>query len=277
VLGGIGAGVFSLGIGGLGYWTWLTQGWLRDERARADKAQAASLEAAIAKEADRTDIEGQLVAFAASPGQWASDGVPGEEVSPYTRRLLGELNKADLSLQSALSAAGRNVLTLTKSAQRPYLASDLNGDIYLRRKPASRQCKAIVVAVDQVGKTRFQNVLRDGTAWADYLKACAFDVEHLVNPTHQQALAAFNKIRFDGSTQRQPIANTCLLFFFSGGGIQDGRDSLILLSDSMSRNELVVREKTIDVATLSGHMREIAAASVLVLDTAFPDVAKRRS
>lgn len=276
VLGGIGAGVFSLGIGGLGYWTWLTQGRLRDERARADKAQAASLDAAITREADRTDIEGQLVAFAASPGQYAWDGAPGEETSPYTKRVLDELKTPSVSLQSALSAAGRNVLILTKSEQRPYLASDLNGDIYLRRKPSSRQCKAIVVAVDQVGKTRFANVLRDGTAWADYLRSCAFEVEHLVNPTHQQTVAAFDRIRFSASPQSRPVANTLLLFFFSGGGSQDGRDPLILFADSMSRNELIVRDKTMDVGALSRQMRDIAAASVLVLDTAFPDVDKRR-
>jgi hypothetical protein len=67
------------------------------------------------------------------------------------------------------------------------------------------------------------------------------------------------------------VANTCVFFFFSGGGIQDGRDPLILASDSMNRNELVVREKALNVATLSSFMREIASASLLVLDTAFPD------
>jgi hypothetical protein len=35
--------------------------------------------------------------------------------------------------------------------------------------------------------------------------------------------------------------------------------------------ELVVREKALNVATLSSFMREIASASLLVLDTAFPD------
>jgi len=121
--------------------------------------------------------------------------------------------------------------------------------------------------VDQAGATRFTNVLRDGSAWADFLRTCGFEVTHLVNPTYQQTLAAFDKIRFAPT----PAANTCSFFFFSGGGIRDGRDLLLLASDSMNRNELVVRTRALEVAALATAMREAAAASVLVLDTAFPD------
>jgi len=139
------------------------------------------------------------------------------------------------------------------------------------------------VAVDQVGTTRFANVLRDGAAWADFLPKCGFEVTHLTNPTHQEIIDACNKIRFAGSPDRlpygtgpksgrapKPAADTCLFFFFSGGGIKDGSDLLLLPSDSMNRKELVVRERAIDVAMLTTVLREAAAASLLVLDTAFP-------
>jgi hypothetical protein len=264
LLGGIGAGIASLGIGGLGYSTWLTQRRLRAERDRADKAQSASVAALKAREAGRTDIEGQLVAFAASPGEFASDGVPGEQNSPYTKRLLEELDNPDASLQEALSRASRKVLDLTNSAQRPYLATDLNGDVYLRRQPPSRQCQAVVVAVDQVGTLRYENVLRDGTAWARFLRACGFEVTQLTNPTHQDVISAMEKVRFPATS------NSCLFFFFSGGGIKDGSDLLLLPSDSINRNELVVRERAVDVTMLTTAMRTAAAASILVLDTAFP-------
>ena len=164
----------------------------------------------FAREAGRTDIEGQLAAFAASPGQFASDGVAGEGNSPYTERLLQELENPDVALQVALSGASKKVLRLTNSSQRPYLASDLSGDIYLRRKPATRQCKAIVAAVDHAGSTRF-------------------------------------------------------------GGIRDGSELLLLAADTMNEHERVVRNNAIPVGALSAFMREAAAASVLVLDTAFPD------
>jgi hypothetical protein len=287
ILAGIGAGIFSCGIGGLGYWTWLTQGRLRDERVRADRAQAASLDAAVAREAGRTDLAGQISAFAASPGQLASDGVAGEETSPYTKRLLDKLAKADMSLQQALAAASREVLLLTKSAQRPYLATDLNGDLYLQKKPASRHCKAIVAAVDQTGTTRFANVLRDGTAWAAFLQKCGFEVIHLANPTYQQVISTIDQLRFEGASERlafgtrpkfgtapDPPPNTCLLFFFSGGGIRDGNALYLLASDSMNAKDFIVPQRAIDVGRLSTVMREAAAASVLVLDTAFPDPAR---
>src|SRR3954464_1698350 len=268
LLAGIGAGIASLGIGGLGYSAWLTQGRLRDERSRADRAHAASVEALKTREASRTDIQGQLVAFAASPGEFASDGVPGEQNSPYTKRLLEELKDPNASLQEALSRAGRKVLDLTDSKQRPYLATDLNGDVYLRRQPSSRQCHAVVLAVDQVGTTRFQNVLRDGMAWADVLRECGFEVTHLANPTHQDIISALDKVRVAGSPR--PAANSLFFFFFSGAGIKDGSDLLLLPFDSMNRKDLVVRDRTIDVATVTTAMREAAAASILVLDTAFP-------
>ena len=161
----------------LSYWAWRAERRFRDERERAEQAQAASLEAAIRREAARVDIEGQLVAFAASPGQLAADGVQGEENSPYTKRLLEELADPNASVQTALSRASRKVLLLTNASQRPYLASDMNGDIYLRQQPPSRQCKAIVVAVDRAGKTTFANVARDGTAWAAFLATCGFEVD----------------------------------------------------------------------------------------------------
>ncbi len=287
VLAGIGAGVFSLGIGGASYWAWRAERRFRHERERAEQAQAASLEAAIHREAARVDIEGQLVAFAASPGQLAADGVQGEENSPYTKRLLEELADPNASVQTALSRASRKVLLLTNSSQRPYLASDMNGDIYLRQQPPSRQCKAIVVAVDRAGKTTFANVARDGTAWAAFLATCGFEVTHLANPTHRQLLETMARVRFDSSPEPptgmnarvpragKPKPNTCLLFFFSGGGSQVDRDLLLFASDTLTERELIDPARALDVAVLSSQMREIAAASVVVLDTAFPRITSR--
>ena len=287
VLAGIGAGVFSLGIGGVSYWAWRAERRFRDERERAEQAHAASLEAAIRREAARVDIEGQLVAFAASPGQLAADGVQGEENSPYTKRLLEELADPSASVQTALSRASRKVLLLTNSSQRPYLASDMNGDIYLRQQPPSRQCKAIVVAVDRAGKTTFANVARDGTVWAAFLATCGFEVTHLTNPTHRQLLETMARVRFDSSPEPptgmnakvpragKPKPNTCLLFFFSGGGSQVDRDLLLFASDTLTERELIDPARALDVAALSGQMREIAAASVVVLDTAFPRITSR--
>lgn len=197
VLAGIGAGVFSAGIGGVSYWAWQAELRARRERESADEARAASFDAAIRREASRTDIEGQLVAFAASPGQLALDGVEGEDRSPYTTRLLEELVDPNASVQAALSRASRKVLTLTNGSQRPYLASDMNGDLYLRQAPPSRQRQAIVVAVDQAGATRFPNVARDGTAWAAFLTTCGFTVTHLLNPKHREMIEAIDRVRFE--------------------------------------------------------------------------------
>ena len=163
----------------------------------------------------------------------------------------------------------------------------MNGDIYLRQQPASRQCQAIVVAVDHVGPSHFPNVARDGTAWTAFLTTCGFTVTHLVNPTHREMIEAIGRVSFKGSAEppgpgtpakvpgagkSRTATNSCLMFFFSGGGSQVGRDLLLLASDSLTANDRIDPGKTLQVADLASRLREAAAASVLVLDTAFPDV-----
>ena len=89
-MGLIGAGSLTVAAGGLAYWAVQAEERFRQQRQRADEAHAASVDEAIRKESLRTDIEGQLAAYAASPGQEADDGETGGN-SPYTARVLQEL------------------------------------------------------------------------------------------------------------------------------------------------------------------------------------------
>jgi hypothetical protein len=271
ILGGIGAGALSLGIGGLSYRT------IQAER-RLAAAEANSVKAAILREAARTDVEGQLVAYAASSGQLALDSSEGEQTSPYTKRLLDRLGDPGTSVQAALFLAGRDVIDLTRRQQRPFVSSDMMGDIYLHHQPASRQCKAIVVSAETVGTITFPNVPRDGDAWTAFLKARGFEVKRLSNPTYRQIVAAVDEVRFarqDAPPEKPPVSaaapNTFLLFFFSGGGARAGRDLLVLASDSLTPRDTIDASKSVTVEWLADRLRQRAAASALILDTAFPD------
>ena len=50
---------------------------------------------------------------------------------------------------------------------------------------------------------------------------------------------------------------------------------MLFASDTLTERELINPARALDVAALSGQMREIAAASVVVLDTAFPRITSR--
>jgi hypothetical protein len=293
VAAGVGAGVFSLAMGGLTYWAWRAERRYREERKRVEEAEAASFAAAVRREAGRVDIEGQLVAYAASPGQEAFDGLEGEQTSPFTKRLLEELADPNASLQTALSRAGRKVVTLTKSAQRPFVSSDLNGEIFLCRKPPSRQCKAIVVAAgESAGNYHYPNVPRDGQAWTKFLERCNFEVSYLSDPKKEQVIRAFDDLSFRNPLRapggrggcgvqvttplQAALANTCLAFVFSGGGWRVGRDLFLSVFDSFTTPTKLDRTRALDLEAIAKRMRKAAAASVLVLDTSFTDMTASR-
>ena len=99
---------------------------------------------AARREALRTDISGQIVAYATSPGQWAMDsGVDGH--SPYTGTLLRELQSPDISLWVALSRTTTQVAKATNGSQRPFISSDMNGDVFLGHPSPTRRLRALVI------------------------------------------------------------------------------------------------------------------------------------
>ena len=263
-----------LGTGGLSYWAMRAERLYREEREKVQRAQEASVEAGMLREAARTDLEGQLVAYAASPGQVAADAFKDERNSPYTKRLLEELADPSASIQVALSRAGQKVLSLTGFSQRPFVSSDMNGDIYVRHWPPSRARKALVVSVGTIGSFAFPNVPHDGDVWSAFLRTCGFDVTRLSEPTYQQLDNALRKVRFahpETDQSENTVPNTFVLFVFSGAGSREGKDLFLWASDSLKPNVRFDASRALDVEGLSTRLRNAAAASVIILDTAFPD------
>jgi hypothetical protein len=286
LIGGIGAATFSVAAAGLAYWAWSADAAFRREHVRAEEAQARSFEAATRREAMRTDIEGQLIAYAAGPHQLASDGNAGGN-SPYTSSVLAQLADVSTSLQTALSRSNKEVLVRTNGTQRPYISSDMNGDIYLKQSPTSRRCRAIVASVDSAGSVRFANVKRDALSWAAFLKP-EFDVRPLANPARHVVLDAIQAASFAQVTstpvprgvqfdrpgpgnQQKGVENTCLLLFFSGGGFQANGSQFLIAADTVVDRGTRMTATAIDVAQVARLMRDASAASFIVLDTAFPD------
>jgi hypothetical protein len=286
----IGAGTLVAASGGFAYWASNAEERFREMKRKAQEAEANSLQAVINYQASRKDIVGQLAAYATSAGHQADDGPEGGN-SPYTKAVLDELTNSDASVFSALSKAHEYVRTHSRFDQTPFLSSDLNGDIYLRR-PSSRRVKAIVASVDrQPYEQRLRNTARDAEAWHAFLQSCGFEVTVLTNPKLDKLRQAIDDARFEEVKKTgqktgslvQPVSlevkptfssvqNTMFMFFYSGTGAYRAGINYVVCDDTDFR-ELQDSWKTmLSVTELLSQARANAVASILVLDTAFTDI-----
>jgi hypothetical protein len=134
-------------------------------------------------EAARTDIRGEIVAYAVSSGGTALDTAPGYATSPYTTPLLKTLRQKDKSLIQALEDVHQEVNELSIGLQRPFLSTNMNGDVYLWHQPANRLKRAIVLSVDNPGVkpwNQLKGPLNDADAVFALLRESGFAAEELV-------------------------------------------------------------------------------------------------
>jgi hypothetical protein len=286
VIAGLGVSGLSLGLGGLALWT-------LEVRRRAEKAERESFTRAVQVEAGRTDIIGQVVAYAASPGQMAIDSLDASGHSPYTAALLKELGAEHVSLWSALSKTSMEVSRKTNGQQRPFVSSDMNGDIYLRLPSKTRRLKAIVIGVGHYASIQglsLKGVYRDVDAWAGFLRTNGFDVVLLRDPTRAAVLQAVDEFhiasdltaayfrRVGIKLKGAPIAsksttqpNTLALVFYAGFGFLSGNERYLATTDTLVAAAGTGFEvgSAISVSALERHLRERAAASVVIYDTQF--------
>jgi hypothetical protein len=269
MIGLISSGSLTITAAGLAYWGLDAENRFRKEREKANQAEQESKHAAITKEAMRSDIEGQFVAYATSPGQMGAEGIPGQN-SPYTKALLIELADPSLSLYEACFKAHFNVRCTSRIGQRPFLSTDMNGDIYLQRQPSARRRKAIVISVDRLEKSgQLYNVENDAVAWSAFLKnKCGFDVVRIKNPTGDEfgkALeAAAPPSRLDGK-------NCLSMFVFAGFGAYYRGENYLMTEDSDANRIEALPSTMIALSVVQDAMRK-SAASAIILDTNFPDL-----
>ncbi len=295
-LGLVGAGTLTVAAAGLAYWGIDAERRFRSARELAAEAQRHSIDEAIRKEAMRTDIKGQLVAYAAPPGGLAQDGKEGGN-SPFTTAVLTALKDPGTPLQLALTQAVKRVMADTENRQRPFLSTDMGGDIYFERQPPTRRRKALVFSVDRLGErtdVRFPNVERDALAWEALLNSAGFEVARLVNPKKADVKMGLAGVTFDELAKRraqgdpvlprvsflpagfkqekpavEPPDNTLAVLFFAGAGLVARGDDYLVLADTKVDTESAVVDSALNVPEVQELLRRTAAASVIVLDTNF--------
>ena len=275
-------GALTLGASGLAYWANNAERRFQKERQRVAEAQAVALENAISEAARNPNISGQITAYAASPGEFASDGEPGEN-SPYTAAVLSQLQNRDQSLLDGLMNA--HALVRTQTPQHPYLATNANADIYLRRLPATWKKRALCVSNPHFPhlKDAMINVERDAVSWTEFLGDCGFETTRLHAPT----LDAFEK-GFEwlagkpaGAPSEVPAPQRMdqeadprlfLFFFYSGIGFINGAMAALGAGDSAGEVSSDGSFRVTKALMLTPRLEAIrlnSGLSVAVLDTNF--------
>lgn len=293
----------ALGGAGLGYWGFDAERRVRQEQENTKKAAAEALEQAIVKEAMRTDIAGQLVAYAAAPGQLALDG-PQDGHSPFTQAMLEALADRSTSLLGAIARTNRRVLELSIQLnstirQRPYYSSDLNGDIFLFRRPKGQRNLALLISVDALRKPplKIPNVVRDAKAWEDLLKQAGFVTTSLTNPSLIELQRAFDKLMpppperkgaisqwpiqkaaalprtIDRATTDRAMTDDLILVFYAGFGFTIESRDFVAAADTELSDDGKSHANGLDLSQTLKRLREYFTVSVVVADTNFEDVA----
>jgi hypothetical protein len=262
---------------------------------------------AVAHEAGREDIRGQIVAYAAAFGTIEKDIATGFLTSPYTTPLVQKLRQKNKDLMEAIVDAHQQVLDTSNGEQRPMLSTSMNGPIYLYRQPPTRRKCVLAISVDHPGGgiPSLEGPPHDAEAITATLLETGFsksDMIILQNPDRGQIEEAISEVtkgfiqQSDGGAIGQlavsghmPIINigtirvqeekrapdnTLFVFFFSGHGVTVGGTEYIITKLPLSSTQVVgpkdIENHAISVNWLKAALERSAAASVIILDTHFP-------
>ncbi len=288
------AGVLTAAAGGLAWWGNDAERRFRLARARAVAAEAQSIERAIAAAAARTDLLGQILAYAAAPGEIALDGEVGG-TSPYTNAVVNALQDRDTSVIQGLLQAGEGVRVRTHGIQRPYLSTDINGGLYIQRQDAVWRKKALCISVDGLadGGKRPTNVHRDADLWTDFLRRCGFEVQTIQNPTSKQFTRALDDLTtfsplsaaagaatadpsMPGAIIQDRQPTTFAAVVYSGIGFEKDGWAALGFADTqiIDGEEVPTLTNDVGLRKIQQQLRTRAALSLFVIDTNFKSLKK---
>lgn len=270
---------------------WGYQSWTERRIAEANRL-------AVEKEAAREDIRGQIVAYATDQGEFEADRAPGYETSPYTTPLARNLLTHNKSISEILEETHSEVTAFALSndptqrfgpTQRPFYSTSLNGHIYLLKQPASRKRHALIIAAPDPGLGE-ESVLtgpdHDAAAILSVLDLAGFgttEITVLKNPTAvalAEAMAGIaatlrtgEKTGTRASFGNEYNNNTLLFVFFSGHGVTINGNRYLITNVLGARREDKegIRSKSVEVQRILRDAQEAAAASIVIVDTHFPD------
>ncbi len=250
------SGTLAAAAVALTFWSVDAEGRFRAAQHEAEVAQLRSIDAGIAAEAARTDITGQLIAYATAPGDIRLG--PAQRTA-FTEAAVRRLVEPDTPLLAGLSRA-QEEMRGDRTAPRPLLSTSLNGDIYLGRPAPTRKLAALVVTAGTA-----EDDDSDADAWEAMLRGAGFEMHRLLNPSHAQFEAGLATFLGAGGGDG-PEANALYAFVFVGEAAKlEGRTRL---GFSDTRTEAFTATTT-DLDAVAAGLAARAAASVLIVDAAF--------
>jgi hypothetical protein len=238
---------------------------------------------AIAREAAREDIRGQIIAYAAAFGSMEMDVAVGHKTSPYTTPLVRTLRQhknlveaivdAHQEVRENARAALRNAAFSADDLQRPLLSTSMNGQLYLHKQPAARRKRVLAIYVDNPGVPEI-NALEapphDVEAFTATLIEAGFsrnDIFTLRNPDRAEIEAAIANIKQvfrerssnEGYTVLGGRNPTLLIPVALGGGLTTPVDAPnnTLLIIFFSGHGVHVADKDYIIPRLSPHINTV--------------------
>jgi TIR domain/Caspase domain len=267
-----GAGGLTALSGGLAYWGTDAEDRFRRERERVARAGDEALQAAIEKAAMRPDIQGLLTIFALEPSD-AREVAGGRRGSLMSQSLLRAASDRNIPIEQAVRIARDEILRDSHvEPLRPFITTDLNAEIFLRRHPPERKRYAFVIGNNDY---RHAPALRwtayDADSWATFLREAGFDLSVVINATRSDMLQLFNAAlarmsheAHDSKKNSKPTP--LLLVYYAGHGISmAGRNFLLPVDVSIDTQEQL-EANGIDVETIYTQARSSGGASIFILN-----------
>lgn len=274
MLGLVASGTLAIAAVVLAAWSVNAEGRFREAQRAAQVAQLNSIDAEITGEAKRTDITGQLIAYATSK---TDVRLGAEERSLFTASAVKHLLDHDTPVIDAFSRA-QEEMRGDRTSPRPLLSTSLNGDIYLGRPSSTRKLEALVVTAGSADDDD-----TDADAWEAMLREAGFDVHRLLNPSSDQfeeGLAEFlgqpkSEATFQGQANivpsaavdvSGPEANTLYFFVFVGEAANSNGQTRLGFSNTSPD---AFDPTTVSLDSVASALSARSAASIIVVDAAF--------
>jgi len=241
--------VSSILIAALG----ITAGWAYKVKLENDE---------FLTKAMRTDLVGQMTAYATQHGYTVLDG-DGTN-SPYTIALLQQLSRKRTSAVSAVLTAHANVVNATNDKQRPFFSTDLNADLYLNEQPATRQRIAVVVgAANYQHASKLKNTANDAREWANFFKSLGFETVIIIDPTNKHLSEKLKELY---QNRNSSPSNSLAVFFFAGFGVYSKGTTYLLPVDARLVSEATLEFEAISLKRIQEVLRTSFAASLIFID-----------
>jgi hypothetical protein len=287
-----GAGGLTALSGGLAYWGIDAERRVREEQARVELARRQAQEEAILAEAKRTDVNGILTVYATGRGSVSFDNLTKDGTDTFTNALLDAVSDRNVSIERAIRLARERILRATDSKQRPYVTTDMSGEIYLQRNPGGRRLFALSIGNDDYDPSagKLMSNRTNSSAWTNFMKQCGFDVtllhdaslekmrgalldvenkikSSLSHPNRKSDAASVHRVGF-APPQMDSAQNILVVFFYAGHGFAiNGEVFIVPVDVAPPFSADTLRASSLPVSNIVAATSYPGVASVYILDT----------